>query len=300
MSSQFDACRAVGLSRAAWYPSAASWREREADVIAALTARIDAHPRWGAALPRSAVAAGPRWNPNRVRRVYRAPGPNRPRRPTRRVPHRPREPLVAPSAVNRVWALDFMPDALYGGRRFRTFDVLDETNREGPRPRGRDVHPREPRRAHPRSAHGSVWAARRRPARKTGRTSSRRPSRLGCRTNRVEARFIQPGKPDQHAFIARFHRTYREEMLDAYVFDAITVVQQRLRSSPASLRSHAAPRRATGSTCRWHRSRRPSRRSTRSCPWRTIGFVSSPDGAFAHRVSQSSSRIRLTAPRDHC
>jgi putative transposase len=33
--------------------------------------------------------------------------------------------------VNGVWAVDFMHDALYGGRPFRTFNVLDEANREG-------------------------------------------------------------------------------------------------------------------------------------------------------------------------
>jgi putative transposase len=39
--------------------------------------------------------------------------------------------LVAPTRINEVWALDFMHDALYGGRRFRILNVLDEANREG-------------------------------------------------------------------------------------------------------------------------------------------------------------------------
>ena len=105
---------------------------RDAAVIAALTDAVTRYPRWGfwKLFDRLRVEGRP-WNHKHVHCAYGALRLNLPRRTTRRVPRRIRQPLTAPPVLNQTWALDFMTETLYDGRRVRLLTMIDKGNREG-------------------------------------------------------------------------------------------------------------------------------------------------------------------------
>ena len=126
------ACRVVSLSRTAYYQPPLPASRRDAAVIAALTDAVARYPRWGfwKLFDRLRVEGRP-WNHKHVHRVYCALRLNLPRRTTRRVPRRIRQPLTAPPVLNQTGALDFMTETLSDGRRVRLLTMIDEGNREG-------------------------------------------------------------------------------------------------------------------------------------------------------------------------
>ena len=221
-----QACRIVGLSRAAYYRVPKRRAERDAEVIAALGAMVEKHPRWGfwKCYDRMRIE-GSAWNHKRVHRVYCALRLNLPRRTRRRLPTREPLALQAPSTLNAIWSLDFMHDTLYDGRRFRTLNVLDDGNREA---LGIDVATSLPSQRVIRfleqliEMHGKPDAFRL----DNGSELTSHAFVEWAAEREIALRFIEPGKPNQNAFIERFNRTYRTEVLSAYVFESLDQVQR--------------------------------------------------------------------------
>ena len=215
------ACRVVRLSRTAYYQPPVPASRRDAAVMAALTDAVARYPRWGFwKLFARLRAEGHPWNHKHVYRVYCALRLNLPRRTTRRVPRRIRQPLAAPPQLNRTWALDFMTETLYDQRRARLLTVMDEGNREGLEiAMGLSLPSRRVVRVLSElvALHGRPTALRM----DNGPEFTAQPLVDWCAEHGVAMHYIQPGKPDQNAYIERFNRTYRTEVLNAHLFESI-------------------------------------------------------------------------------
>lgn len=223
------ACAAVGLSRTSYYRGGDQNGTRDEPIIVTLNELVELHQRWGfwKCFDRLRLDGKP-WNHKRVWRVYCRMRLNLPRRTKRRIPTRERQTLEVAAAVNEIWAMDFMTDTLYNGRRFRTLNILDEGVREAldividtSIPSGRVVRVLEQLKA---------WRGLPRAIR-----CDNGPEFISdvfsdwCKAHDIDVRYIEPGKPDQNAYMERFNRTYREEVLDAYLFDDLDQVRNVTR-----------------------------------------------------------------------
>lgn len=195
----------------------------------ALNALVEKHPRWGFWMCYDRLRlTGHGWNHKRVYRVYTAMKLNLPRRRKRRLPVRDPQPMAVAARANAEWSMDFMADALYHGRRFRTLNVLDAGVREALAivvdtsiPGGRVVRTLD---------RLVAWRGRPEAIRvDNGPEYLSQVFRDWCRDNGVALNYIQPGKPNQNAHIERFNRTYRHEVLDAYVFESLDQVREITR-----------------------------------------------------------------------
>lgn len=164
------------------------------------------------------------YNHKRVYRIYRELELNMRIKPKRRLKRDVPDALAVPRKKNVMWSMDFMHDSLANGRSFRTFNVLDDYNREGlgievdlSLPAGRVIR-----------ALDQIIEWRGKP---DGIRNDNGPEYISAELaawaekHAIRLHFIQPGNPQQNAYIERFNRTVRHEWLNQHLFESIDHAQ---------------------------------------------------------------------------
>lgn len=219
------ACTALSISQTCYryQPRLSADNERIADWLIRLTHN---QRNWGFGLCflylRNVKGYG--WNHKRVYRIYRELELNLRIKPKKRLKRDRPEALTVPKSINQVWSMDFLHDQLADGRSFRVLNVLDDYNRQG---LGMEIDLSLPSARVIRCLDQIIeWRG--------------KPEAIRCdngpeyiagelvtwmKQQGIRLEYIQPGKPQQNAYVERYNRTVRYDWLSQYLFDSISQVQ---------------------------------------------------------------------------
>ena len=169
----------------------------------ALRARIAAlahrHRRYGAGMIYLKLRqAGARVNHKRVERLYTEARLQIRRRRRKKIPVADRQPLARPQAPNEVWSADFVFDRTAEGRVVKCLTIVDDATTEAV----------------------AIVPARALGGRPVTRVFDRLAHERG-----VTLRLIDPGKPNQNAFIESFNGRFRDECLNEHWFTSLAHAQ---------------------------------------------------------------------------
>jgi putative transposase len=199
-------------------------KRNDQPVIDAVLALAEKYPRYGCPTITRMIRRSQRWNHKRIERIYGSLDLKWRKRGRKRIPRRVKQPLVEALIPNMTWSIDFMHDSLWSGRKFRTFNVIDDFNREVlaieidySLPTARVIRTLE-----------NIIAFRGKPLRlrmDNGPEFISAAFEMWCKENGIELQYIQPGKPTQNAYIESFNGLYRKHVLDAYLFETLEEVR---------------------------------------------------------------------------
>ena len=245
--SQRRACGLIGITRRGFRHAPAEDRNRE--LRQRLRALAEERRRWGCPMLYQVIRReGFAVNHKRVERLYLEQGLSLRRRRRRKRLSHVRVVREPPRALNDSWAVDFVHDSLFDGRRFRALTVIDEWSREclaievDLSLTGERVIRVLERLCDTRGVPAVLQ-------------SDNGPEFRGWVVDQwaygrgVRLQFIEPGKPIQNAFIESFNSRLREECLNEQVFVSLEDARRKIeqwrlqynRERPHSSLGYLAP-----------------------------------------------------------
>ena len=209
------ACKLMCMSRTKKY-HISKMEEKDKPILEAIREAVSKRRYGRKKVIAKVVNLHPQMGKSRIRRVYVKHGFSLPSKPTKRLRTRKPNPLNTPLEKNKSWHIDFMSDALVNGRKIRTFNAIDAFNRECI---GIEIGFSMPSIQVTRildrwiETHGKPDSIR----------SDNGPEFISkhfakwLKSKQISWDPIQPGCPQENAFVERFNKTYRYEILDANI-----------------------------------------------------------------------------------
>ena len=217
--SERRALRVIGMSASSLrYQAAPDRNQALREQIVTLAQR---HRRYGSGMIYLKLRqAGLQVNHKRVERLYAEARLQVRRRKRKKVPVAERQPLGRPQAANQVWSMDFVFDRTAEGRVIKNLTVVDDATHEAVA-------------IVPERAIGGQSLTR-----MLDRIASRRGLPQAIRTDNgkefcgramltwayergVKLFLIEPGKPNQNAYIESFNGRFRDECLNEHWFTSL-------------------------------------------------------------------------------
>jgi putative transposase len=192
--------------------------DRNIELRRRIVALAQRHRRYGAGMIYLKLRqAGELANHKRVERLYAQEKLQIKRRRRKKVPVTDRQPLERPSAANEVWSMDFVFDRVASGRSLKILGIVDDGTHESVA-------------AYPEHAIGGnhlvrilerICGSRGYPQiirTDNGKEFTGKAMLTWAHERRVKLRLIEPGKPNQNAYIESFNGRLRDECLNEHWF----------------------------------------------------------------------------------
>ena len=211
--------RIIGMSASAYrYEPAADRNGALKEKIMALAQR---HRRYGAGMIYLKLRqAGEVVNHKRVERLYAQAGLQLRKRKRKKIPLAERHPLQRPMAANQVWSMDFVYDRTAEGRSIKNLTVVDDATHEavaivperamGGNQLTRILDQLATTRGLPKAIRTD-----------NGKEFCGRAMLNWAQARGVQLFLIEPGKPNQNAYIESFNGRFREECLNEHWFTSL-------------------------------------------------------------------------------
>jgi transposase InsO family protein len=196
--------------------------DRNLELRERIIALAQRHRRYGVGMIHLKLRqAGELVNYKRVERLYTLEKLQVRRRRRKKIPVSERQPLVRPGAANEVWSADFVFDRIASGRTLKCLVIVDDATHEAIAVMVEHCMGGE----HLTRVLDGICSQRGRPAvirTDNGAEFCGKAMLNWAHRNAVTLRLIEPGKPNQNAYVESLNGRLRDECLNEHWFTSRT------------------------------------------------------------------------------